>query len=77
MDTKEKVNEEQECRKQGIDYPFGSFQKMSEMMKDCCKNEAVASDCCSMMARMMRFDKGHEANQEQATEAASKEGQNA
>jgi hypothetical protein len=31
----------------------GKFEKMAEMMKNCCKDEGELADCCSMMKKMM------------------------
>jgi len=32
----------------------GKFEKMAEMMKNCCKGEGGMADCCSMMRKMMQ-----------------------
>ncbi len=29
------------------------FEKMAEMMRNCCKDEGELADCCSMMKKMM------------------------
>ena len=31
----------------------GKFEKMAEMMRNCCKDEEGMADCCSMMKKMM------------------------
>ena len=31
----------------------GKFEKMAEMMRNCCKDEGELADCCSMMKKMM------------------------
>jgi len=31
----------------------GKFEKMAEMMRNCCKDEGELADCCSMMRKMM------------------------
>ena len=31
----------------------GKFEKMAEMMRNCCKDEGELADCCSMMKEMM------------------------
>jgi hypothetical protein len=72
MDTKEKVNDEQKRCEDKFDFPFGSSREMREMMKSCCGNGALPSDCRSMMGRMMEFHKGHETNEGQAPEKATK-----
>ena len=35
----------------------GKFEKMAEMMKNCCTGEGNMADCCSMMKKMMQCDK--------------------
>jgi|MudIll2142460700_1097286.scaffolds.fasta_scaffold481708_2 hypothetical protein len=37
------------------------FEKMMEMMKDCCHGKGDMADCCSMMRKMMRCGEGEEA----------------
>jgi hypothetical protein len=37
------------------------FEKMMEMMKDCCQGKGDIVDCCSMMRKMMRCGEGEEA----------------
>jgi hypothetical protein len=32
----------------------GKFEKMAEMMRNCCKGEGDMADCCSMMKKMMQ-----------------------
>jgi hypothetical protein len=74
MDTKErKVNDSPEAE---FHFPFGSFQEMADMMKDCCGSERIPFGCCSTMGRMMKFDKGREGNQEHETEKPPKGEQN-
>jgi len=38
----------------------GKFEKMAEMMKNCCIGESNMADCCSMMKKMMEFCEGEE-----------------
>jgi len=47
MDNKEKKSNEK------IGFPFRKFEKMAEMMKNCCPGEGDMTDCCSMMKKMM------------------------
>lgn len=44
MDNKEKKNRK--------------FEKMAEMMRNCCPGERDMADCCSMMRKMMRCHEG-------------------
>ncbi len=51
MDNKEKTRSE---KFQGaFPFNFGKFEKMAEMMKNCCPGESGTADCCSMMRKMM------------------------
>ncbi len=62
-------------RKSQTTDPFphcGDFQKMAEMMKSCCPSEGEATDCCSMMMRMMGHGKGVEAKKTKETQKAQK-----
>ena len=52
MKTK-KTNNEKKPDKAGFLFSCGDFQKMAEMMKNCCPEEGEAIDCCSMMKRIM------------------------
>jgi hypothetical protein len=38
----------------------GKFEKMAEIMKNCCTGEGDRADCCSMMKKMMKFCEGEE-----------------
>jgi hypothetical protein len=53
MDTKEKKNSEKMFQKDDFPFPFKQFEKMAEMMKNCCKEEGSMADCCAMMKKMM------------------------
>jgi len=57
MKTK-KTNNEKKPDEAGFLFPCGDFQKMAEMMKNCCQEEGETIDCCSMMMRMMGRSKG-------------------
>ncbi len=53
MKTKKTSNEKKEFEKANPFSHCGDFQKMAEMMKNCCPNEDGALDCCSFASRMM------------------------
>jgi hypothetical protein len=36
------------------------FEKMAEMMRNCCPGEGDMADCCSMMKKMMQCSEGKE-----------------
>ncbi len=62
MDSKENAKEEPRKAESGL--PFGNFENMSEMMRN----------CCSMMAKMMGPTMCGEKTTEQAAQTGSKEG---
>ncbi len=37
------------------------FEKMMEMIKECCQGKGDMADCCSMMRKMMRCGEREEA----------------
>jgi hypothetical protein len=43
------------------------FEKMAEMMKNCCTGEGDMADCCSMMRKMMKFCEGEETKKKKDT----------
>jgi hypothetical protein len=48
------------------------FEKMVEMMRNCCLEEHGMADCCSMMRKMMRCGEGEEtAKKKKETEEAT------
>ncbi len=49
---------------------------MAEMMKNCCPGEGRATDCCSMMMRMMGHGKGAETKEAKETQKQPKGGEN-
>ncbi|HVP81106.1 MAG TPA: hypothetical protein VMV04_24720 [Thermodesulfobacteriota bacterium] len=57
MKTKN-TNNEKKPDEAGFLFPCGDFQKMAEMMKNCCPEQGEAIDCCSMMRRMMERSGG-------------------
>jgi hypothetical protein len=57
-------------------FPCGDFQKMAEMMKNCCSGEEGALDCCSMMREMMERGKGKAHGKTQQTQKPPKGGEN-
>jgi hypothetical protein len=54
MEKNEKVNSEKMFQEGDFGFPFRKFEKMAEMMRNCCKGESGMADCCSTMKRMMR-----------------------
>lgn len=75
MKTK-KTHNEKKSRDTDSPFLFGDFQKMAEMMTNCCPDERGATGCCSMMRRMMRHGKGGQARKEQETQKPPKGGGN-
>ncbi|MGZ6202925.1 MAG: hypothetical protein ACXWM6_15560 [Thermodesulfobacteriota bacterium] len=63
MDNKEKKSNE----KIDFPFPFKKFEKMAEMMKNCCPGEGDMTDCCSMMKKMMM--QCHEGKEETSQDA--------
>jgi hypothetical protein len=57
MNTKEKKNDEKTFQEGVFPFPFKKFEKMAEMMKNCCTGEGSMADCCSMMKKMMQCGK--------------------
>jgi hypothetical protein len=53
MDPKEKKNKEKMFQEGDFPFRFKQFEKIAEMMKNCCKEEGSMADCCSMMKKMM------------------------
>jgi hypothetical protein len=39
------------------------FERMAEMMKDCCKDEESMANCCTMMRKMMQCGQGKKAEE--------------
>ncbi len=74
MKTK-KTNNEKKPNEADFCFPRGDFQKMAEMMKNCCPEGIGAAECCSMMRRMMGRDKGEEAKEIKETEKPPKGGE--
>ncbi len=75
MKTQE-TNKEKMSQKANSFPHCGDFQKMTEMMKNCCLGEEDAIDCCSMMRRMMGHGKGTEAKKTKGTQKPPKGGEN-
>jgi hypothetical protein len=71
MDKKEKKNNEKMFQEGDFPFPFRKFEKMAEMMRNCCKGEGDMADCCSMMRKMMGQEKIGEKKEK---EGLSKEG---
>ncbi len=49
------------------------FEKMAEMMKGCCSDEAGLAGCCSMMRKMMEFGEGKETAEKKKKDAVETE----
>ncbi len=71
-----KTNNEKKSQDTDSGFPCGDFQKMAEMMKNCCPDESGANNCCSMMRRMMGHGKDGQAEKEQKTQKPPKGGEN-
>ncbi len=54
----------------------GDFQKMAEMMKNCCPGEGDTVDCCSIMTRMMGRGKGAKDREAKTTKKPQKGAEN-
>ncbi len=76
MKTKKTGNEKKESRKTNPFSHCGDFQKMAEKMKTFCTGEADASDCCSIMRRMMGQGKGEETKETKETQKQPEGGEN-
>ena len=71
-----KTNDERKPHEADFLFHCGDFQKMAEMMTNCCPDERGATGCCVMMRRMMRHGKGGQAKKEQETQKPLKGGGN-
>jgi hypothetical protein len=60
MDKKEKKNNEKMFQEGVFTFPFRKFEKMAELMRNCCKGERDMADCCSMMKKMMQHGEEEE-----------------
>jgi hypothetical protein len=75
VETK-KTNNEKKSQEADFLFPCKDFQKMAEMMKNCCPGEDGVIDCCSMMRRMMDPGKGAGAKETKETQKPPKGGEN-
>ncbi len=57
MKTK-KTNSKKRIDEAKFSFPCGDFEKMAEMMKNCCPDGAGSMDCCSMMRKMTERGRG-------------------
>jgi hypothetical protein len=71
-----KTNTEKKSQDTDFVFPCGDFQKMAEMMKNCCPHESGANNCCSMMRKMMGHGKGGQAKKEEETQKPPLGGEN-
>ncbi len=76
MNTK-KTNNKKKSQDTDSVFPCGDFQKMAEMMKNCCPNEGGTIDCCSMMKKMMERNKQTGGREPKETRKPPKGGENA
>ncbi len=58
-------------------FPCMDFEKMAEMIKDCCPDEGGTFDCCSMMRQMMERGQGAEAKKTGEKQKAPENDENA
>ncbi len=63
MNTKEKKNDEKTFHEGVFPFHFKKFEKMAEMMRNCCTGEGSIADCCSMMKKMMQCGKEEESEE--------------
>ncbi len=68
MKTKKTGNEKKESQKANPFPHCGDFETMTEMMKTFCPEEGNATDCCSIMRRMMGQGKGAEVKETKETQ---------
>ncbi len=68
------TNKERKFEKTGPFSNCGDFQKMAEMTKTFCTGEGNATDCCSIMKRMMGQGKKVEAKETKETEKQPEDG---
>ncbi len=76
MNDKKTDNEKKESQKANPFSHCGDFEKMAEMMKTFCTGEGNATDCCSIMRRMMGQGKGTEVRETKETEKQPEDGSN-
>ncbi len=71
----QKANNKKKSQKTNPLPHCGDFQKMAEMMKNCCPSEGDAIDCCSIMRKMTCQGKGEEAKETKETQKPPKGGE--
>ena len=76
MKTKKTSNEKKESQKANPFPHCGDFQKMAEMIKTFCTGEGNATDCCSIMRRMMGQVKGTDVKETKETQKQPEDGKN-
>ena len=72
----QKENKEKKSREANPLPHCGDFQKMAEMMKNCCPGEGDAIDCCSIMRRMMGQGKESEPKETKEAQKQPEGGEN-
>ncbi len=70
MKTK-KTSSEKRPDEATFSFPCGDFEKMAEMMRNCCPDEGSTFDCCSMMRKMMERSKGGKPGKTEEGQGAS------
>lgn len=70
METQNANNEEKKSEKANPFPRCCDFQKLAEMMKNCCPTEDGTIDCCSMASRMMGHFKEAEAQETKEKQTA-------
>ncbi len=75
MKTK-KTDNEKRSNEAKFSFPCGDFEKMAEMMKNCCPDEGSTFDCCSMMRKMMERSQGRKPKKAEETQKTSEGGEN-
>ncbi len=73
----QKANNEKKSQKANPFPHCEHFQKMAEMMKNCCPSEGGVIDCCSVRRRMMGQGEEGEAKETKETQKAQKGGEKA
>ncbi len=76
MKTKKISNEKKGFQKANPFPHCGNFEKMAEMMKTFCPEEGNATDCCSIMRRMMGQGKGADVKETIRTQKQPEDGKN-
>jgi len=60
MDNRDKTKCKKMFQEGDFPIPFEKFEKMAEMVRNCCSGDEGRANCCSMMRKMMRYGEGEE-----------------